>query len=593
MQRSFWFKTRYFPLIGLGLLLGLVAVACGSAAEPQIVEPQIVEKEVIVVATPAPVPLPEGGFMLVDKFTIMITSQGNELFNSKYDSAENNLYQRLAQVWLVGGAFKDGTLVLDPTAGASSAWKIVDDGNGWEFTIRKGIKFHDGSELTVEDVAFKWGWSFNDENGGVSTVRMAREMTNMEVTGPDTIRFTFGKPLGFFATAMSEIDNPSEGTVYSKAHWLSQPKGVDVENCTPTAVCQQAEGFESNPGPGMAGAYDLLHHLPAEEFLFERFEDYFALDQRPYPFKQVSLRLVPEVSTRVAALRAGAADLIEADSTVVNQIEKAGAQIIYAEESVHIWINVNGCDREVDNDGLPIMCNDLRVRQALDYAIDKTKIQALYGGPESFLIAGMHGIGSPSGLGYEDDLVPFPYDADKARQLMADAGWAGGEGFNGGRKFLINTWTGAGAPLTVEVSTLICQMWNKELGIDCEVNVGEEVSMKKTQYAGEIAGQYLVRTNENTIDGGRRMFGRYAKEGAYIAFDPDLAGPIITAIQSTGTQAERHDLYHTALKAIHDKHFDFTPGFLNAPYGAGERVVSWDPWPLAPYPSALWTVNIK
>ncbi|MCH8898327.1 MAG: hypothetical protein IIC33_08545, partial [Chloroflexi bacterium] len=90
-------------------------------------------------------------------------------------------------------------------------------------------------------------------------------------------------------------------------------------------------------------------------------------------------------------------------------------------------------------------------------------------------------------------------------------------GFNGGRIFPIHNWVGAGAPLTAELTTLICGMWKIELNISCVVNVVEEVSFKKAQYAGELAGQYVVRTNENTFDGGRRMFGRYAKEGAYIA----------------------------------------------------------------------------
>jgi len=278
-------------------------VACGSAAPPEeVIVEKIVEKEVIVVATPTPVPIPEGGFMSVDKFNIMITSQGNEIFNSKYGTAENNLYQRLAQVWLVGGAFKGGTLVLDPTTGTSNSWKIVDDGNGWEFTIRKGIKFHNGTELTVEDVAFGFNYSFNDQDSGVSTVRMAREVDNMKVTGPDTFRVTFTKPLSFFATAMSEIDNPAQGITVSKDYWLSLPMGAAVKNCDPQDVCRQAAAFEANPDPGLPGSYRVVHHLPAEEFLYERFEDYFAIDQRPYPFKQISLRLVPEVSTRVAAL---------------------------------------------------------------------------------------------------------------------------------------------------------------------------------------------------------------------------------------------------------------------------------------------------
>lgn len=60
-----------------------------------------------------------------------------------------------------------------------------------------------------------------------------------------------------------------------------------------------------------------------------------------------------------------------------------------------------------------------------------------------------------------------------------------------------------------------------------------------------------------------------------------------------GTQEERHQAYYEALRIIHDKHYDFTPGFLNQPYGVSDRVASWTPWPLAPYMSALWSVEVS
>ena len=90
----------------------------------------------------------------IEKFTVMVTTQGNELFNSKYAQGENNLWQRMAQVWLIGGNFTNGSLVLDESSGIASKWEIVDDGLAWEFTIRPGIRFHNGEELDVDDVAF-------------------------------------------------------------------------------------------------------------------------------------------------------------------------------------------------------------------------------------------------------------------------------------------------------------------------------------------------------------------------------------------------------------------------------------------------------
>ena len=598
--------TRVLPLPLLAAataMLMLVGIACGGAGEPEAASSEsaapataVPQAPAAAAATAVPAATEAPAMMEskeIDKFTVMVTTQGNELFNSKYAAGENNLWHRMAQVWLVGGSLQDGSLVLDPATGIASKWEIVDDGLAWEFTIRPGIQFHNGEELDVNDVAFMANWSITEEAAGVSTVRIAREITNREITGPDTFKYTFKEPLAFFGAAVSEVDNTAIGTVISTDYWSSLPLGQTIENCTPVEVCQQAEAFEENPDPGLPGPFKVMSHRYEEEILYERFEDYFLRDQRPFPFQSLSLRVVPELSTRVAALQAGEVDIIEADNTVVGQIQDAGGRIVYAPESVHIWINANGCDRETDNDGLPIMCHDLRVRQALDYAIDKTKIQALYGGSEAFQIDGMHGIGSPSGLGFQPDLGPLPYDPDKAKQLMAEAGYPDGAGFNEGRVFPIHTWTGAGAPLTVELSTLICQNWKEVLGIECEVNVGEEVSLKEVQYAGEIAGQYLVRTNENTYDGGRRMLGRYAREGAYIAYDTDIAEKVLAAGAMIGTQAERHQAYYEALRIIHDKHYDFTPGFLNQPYGVSDRVVGWTPWPLAPYMSALWTVEVN
>ena len=598
--------TRVLPLPLLAAataMLLLVGIACGGAGEPEAASSESAAPATAVPQAPAAaastaVPSPtEAPAMMeskdIDKFTVMVTTQGNELFNSKYAAGENNLWHRMAQVWLVGGSLQDGSLVLDPATGIASKWEIVDDGLAWEFTIRPGIQFHNGEELDVNDVAFMANWAITEEAAGVSTVRIAREITNREVTGPETFKYTFKEPLAFFGAAVSEVDNTAIGTVISADYWASLPLGQTIENCTPIEVCQQAEAFEENPDPGLPGPFKVMSHRYEEEILYERFEDYFLREVRPFPFQSLSLRVVPELSTRVAALQAGEVDIIEADNTVVGQIQDAGGRIVYAPESVHIWINANGCDRETDNDGLPIMCHDLRVRQALDYAIDKTQIQALYGGSDAFQIDGMHGIGSPSGIGFEPDLGPLPFDPDKARELLAEAGYPDGAGFNEGRVFPIHTWTGAGAPLTVELSTLICQSWKTELGIECEVNVGEEVSLKEVQYAGEIAGQYLVRTNENTYDGGRRMLGRYAREGAYIAYDTDIAEKVLAAGAMIGTQAERHQAYYEALRLIHDKHYDFTPGFLNQPYGVSDRVSGWTPWPLAPYMSALWTVEVN
>jgi peptide/nickel transport system substrate-binding protein len=314
----------------------------------------------------------------------------------------------------------------------------------------------------------------------------------------------------------------------------------------------------------------------------------------------MSIRMVPEQATQMAALQAGAADIIPADVTVIDQIRSAGARVIFSPESTVIWINAWNCNPESpqtqgkDLQGRPLMCADQRVRYALDYAIDKEAIQQFFGGPEVFQIKGTAAV-SPSGLGYQPGLDPFPYDPEKARQLLAEAGYPNGEGFNYGEPFQVWTWdAGATAPRIPELAQLICSMWKAELNITCEINVGEEVSIKDKQYAGQIPGQYLIRSNEHDFDVGSKFKGRFGTPtGSYISYDPEIHTLVDKALATIGSQEERAQVYYDMHKATYDAHWDFTPGYLNAPYGVTNEIATWEPWPMKVHPSALWTIRWK
>jgi ABC-type transport system substrate-binding protein len=129
--------------------------------------------------------------------------------------------------------------------------------------------------------------------------------------------------------------------------------------------------------------------------------------------------LVPEEATRVVALRAGDADIVPASLATKAQVEAGGGRLIFAPEGVF----------------LEVRRYDKRVRQALDYAINKELIQnRVYGSLDVFGLEGWASV-TPSTMGYTPEL-DWPYDPDKARQLLADAGYPNGEGFG---KLIINT----------------------------------------------------------------------------------------------------------------------------------------------------------
>jgi ABC-type transport system substrate-binding protein len=120
-----------------------------------------------------------------------------------------------------------------------------------------------------------------------------------------------------------------------------------------------------------------------------------------------------------------------------------------------------------------------------------------------------------------------------------------------------------------------------------------EISIKDKQYAGSIPGEYLVRSNEHDYDTGSKYKGRFGTpQGSYISYDSELQTIIDEALAVVDPE-KRADAYYKMHKAVHEKHYDFAPGYLNATYGVSNEIAEWEPWPMKVHPSALWTIRFK
>ena len=420
----------------------------------------------------------------------------------------------------------------------------------------------------------------------------------------------------------SESNGGTAGAVLSRSYFESL--GDDDQS--------RSDGFIANPDPGMAGPFDLTAFNSGQQIVYTKRPDHFILAVRPYPFDELEINLIAEAATRKAALLSGKADISPIDLDSREELEAAGLQYRFGPESTVIWINAWNCsadapqtlgyDQSRDQDdagqyvgepkGNPLMCQDKRIRHALDYAIDKEAIQELVGGPDVFHIAGSAGI-SPSGLGYRPNagLDPFPFDPVEARRLFVDAGYnvpaavtPDGTSLDavtnlkdpvypgGGDEWNVWTWeAGATVPKMLQIVEFVCADWETFLGLSCKVNVGEETAVKDKQYGGEIPGQYLVRSNEHEYDVAAKLVGRFSDPaGSYISFDPLIKPLVDTALAAT-TPETAEATYYAALAKAHEAHWDFAPGYLDAPYAIGTRIADWRPRPLRPSPNALWTIR--
>jgi peptide/nickel transport system substrate-binding protein len=505
----------------------------------------------------------------------MVGSFGNERFHPAFGVAAGKDYNIQLHASLISS---DRKKQLVP--GIATEWRVSSDLLTWTFTIRKGAKFHNGTEITAEDVV----WSLQHIIGpkaseyaiSPSTQIWAPLMDRIEQQGRDQVSVTLKAVNADFANAVSDVVGGITGAVLPKRATQHNPK--------------EEEAYERNPIG--AGIFKMVKHIPADSMQMERFGDHyyqpkngFPTDRRPQ-FTTLDLRLVPEEATRVAALRAGEAEIGPISLGSRKQVEAGGGRLVFGPEGVYFHILLMGCFQP------QFPCHDKRVRQALNYAIDKKVFQTqLYGGPEVMQVKGWHWV-TPSSIGYSPELDPWPYDPKKARQLLAEAGYPGGKGFG---KLVIHTYETPNLPLMPESAQLAAEFWRRDLGLDVEVKVGNEGALKQAYFnTQDLYGTVLWRENETKVDGAGSLRFRYAnpKGPARAHEDPELFALVKKAL-AIFDPVEREKTFNSVYRRTRDEANEIPIGYINIPWGVGPSILTWNPYPLAQYPSGLYTITLK
>jgi peptide/nickel transport system substrate-binding protein len=519
------------------------------------------------------------------KVTYMVGSFANERMTYCLAGGGGHDYGRQLHGFLIESSVADGARVLEP--GIATDWKVTPDGKTWTITIRDGVKFHDGQELDVDDVVSTLRWATGPEAKDYSTgggcITQSQLVQSVEPTGPNEVSITYGDVYTQFEAYFSSATGVWIGTVY--------PEGFG-QNIS--VVHDEAAEAAYDRNPVGTGLFRLADHQASESMTFDRFEDYywqpangFEEDRRP-GFQTFELVLVPEPSTRVAALRAGEADIAPVTLGAKAQVESGGGQLKYGQEGAYFSAKLMGSWVESH----PF--HDIKVRQAMNYALNREAMRdRLFGGSEVMTLKGWMEV-TPSSLGYTSELDPFPYDPDQARELMAEAGYAGGEGFVD--PLIILTWPSTAVPNMPEAAQLVGEMWRAELGINAEVRVSEEADVKKlTRLTDGGQGQVLFRDNETELDPSDMLqtdYGNNPGRFDYSTRDPEI-NAMALATNAIIDPAQRWPAVSAAYKRFRDESFEMSFGYINIPFGVGPRIKTWEPYPLAFYPTALHTITLE
>jgi peptide/nickel transport system substrate-binding protein len=304
-------------------------------------------------------------------------------------------YLTLLYDFLVG-AHADGS--MSTANGAAEKWELSPEGTTWTFWIRKGITFHDGSELTAQDVKWSLEMVTKPESIAANAARLRNGIKGIEVSDPYTLVIRTHKPDLWLAQDLSMAAG-YEGVILPKKYY--EQVGAD-------GFAAKAVG---------SGPYKWVKGLAGSSIQLEAVDQHWAEGVPKY--KRLTYSVVPEENTRIAMIQTGEAEIISASRERVPELQARGFNVFVKERG-----SVMGCYFHQQWESHPV--GDRRVRQAMNLAINREEVVKFIFAGQAKLMA-LYPMGSFAvAAGADPELQPYPYDTAKAKQLLAEAGYPNG-----------------------------------------------------------------------------------------------------------------------------------------------------------------------
>ncbi len=296
--------------------------------------------------------------------------------------------------------YKPGSSEVGP--GLAESWTISPDGKVYTFKLRRNVKFHDGTPMNARTVAEDVDRAINPNNPCFVYNRKvdsyddftfgsakAGTAVKVEVADDTTLRFTLPKPNAPFLSSLAMV-------------WtgIMSPAATKQYNC------------DASQHPVGTGPFKFVEAVRNDHVTVEANPDYWGGKPK---VDRIIFRIIPESATRMLALERNEVQILaDVPPADYERVEKNPALKLYRQPGLTI-LGVG-----MSNDLGPF--KDKRVRQAMNYAVDKNAInKGLYGGATT----ASQGI-PPVLWGYNKSVEPYPYDVNKAKALLKEAGYPNG-----------------------------------------------------------------------------------------------------------------------------------------------------------------------
>ena len=394
---------------------------------------------------------------------------------------------------------QDGTY----TPCLATSWSNTPDYKVWDFTLRKGVKFHNGDEMTAEDVVF----TFRRYKSNSATF-LKKRIEKLEAVNPYLFRVTFNVPfpnfLEYFLPGLSTI-----GWIVPKKH---------IEKVGDAAYKRHPIG---------AGPYKFVENKAGMRIIGEAFNGFW----RKVPhIKRQEYYTIKEKSTRYAKVKTGEVDhSIVLNREFTDQVKNDPKfRVVFRRSPTH-WLVYMAQQWDPKSPW-----SDVRVRKAASLALDKQMLADV-------IFPGGKPVGTISLTDdpWSADIPPDPYDPKRAKELMVEAGYA--KGFDGGNFYpFAGYW---------DFGEMVTNYW-KKIGINMKTILLERPAWYAQRKGGKFkggtfidtAGSPLISTRLAYLFGGTHCYGNY----------PDIEA-LWDKYNKTIEIKDRKDLMMQIQKLIHEK----------------------------------------
>lgn len=412
-------------------------------------------------------------------------------------------------------------------------WKEIDPVT-WEFKVRPSVKFTNGEELTAQVVKANIERIKDPATKSPAAATYAGQIDKMDVVDPLTLRVTTKGPSPVMLLNLSKI-------------YIISPRAL--------AEMGAAEFAKKPVG---TGPYSMVEWVKDDRVTLEANQAYWGGKPK---LDKITFRPIPEPSARAAALRTGEADLVTLlPIPEVNNVKSSQDLEVSTTPSLRLMYLILDATKEG-----PV--KDKQVRQALNYAVDKDAIiqQLLQG----YGIQLQGQILSKEYTGFNPDLKSYPYDPEKAKQLLAAAGYPNG--------FEVTLYSPQGRYIMdKEISEAVAGQLAK-VGVRANIKVEEWAAYIKDLIAKTLTPIAFI--GMSTFPDADPMLGIQIAGNPYSYYANPEFDRIIKQARTTSNQQSRIALYKQATEILRDD----PPGiFLHQQvdiYGVSKRVQGWKPRP--------------